>query len=105
MATIHTAWISNDMVVQLDRLADVDGTWIDTATVTFTLKDSDGSAVTGADTITMSHVASSTGRYRGTLADTVSLVEDRYTVEVTATGAAGQKFFFTGEVRARVRNE
>lgn len=68
--------------------------FINDATVTFTLKDSNGSAVSGASNISMSYVTGSKGVYEGTLEDGVSLTENStYYLEITAT-ASGDRVGF-----------
>ncbi len=80
-------YISADNLVEWDGLKDAsNGNYLNSATVTFTLKDSAGTAVTGASAIAMTYVALSNGKYQGTLESTVSLTEGgKYWLEVTAT--------------------
>lgn len=68
--------------------------YINDATVTFTLKDSGGSAVSGASGISMSYVTGTKGVYEGVLEDGVSLTENStYYLEITAT-ASGDRVGF-----------
>ena len=68
--------------------------FINDATVTFTLKDSAGSAVSGASGISMSYVTGSKGVYEGVLEDGVSLTAgSTYYLEITAT-ASGDRVGF-----------
>ena len=73
--------INSDNVVEVQTLTDVVAdTAITTATVTVTLKDSDGVNITGETwPLQMTHVAA--GTYRTTLSDSLGL-----TVDTTVTG-------------------
>lgn len=77
--------IGSDNIVRLDRLKNAStDAYVNTATVTFTLKDASGAVLQGPTT--MSYVAASNGRYDGIIEDTLSLPENAsYTVEITAT--------------------
>jgi hypothetical protein len=69
-------------------------TFINDATVTFTLKDSAGSAVSGASSISMSYVTGTRGVYEGVLEDGVSLTAgSTYYLEITATGSSDRVGF------------
>ena len=62
--------------------------FINNATVTFVLKDSAGSAVSGASG-TLSYVTGTKGVYEGSLEDGVSLTENStYYLEITATASS-----------------
>lgn len=68
--------------------------FVNNAAVTFTLKNSAGSAVSGANTISMSYVTGTRGCYEGTLEDGVTLTENAtYYLEITAT-ASGDRVGF-----------
>lgn len=68
--------------------------FINNATITFTLKDSGGSAVSGASSVSMSYVTGTKGVYEGVLEDAVSLTENStYYLEITAT-ASGDRVGF-----------
>lgn len=103
---MEVVFLSNDNVVELNGLKNIStDSYINSATVTFTLKDSDGDSVTGATNISMSYVASSDGIYRGTLADTVTLSHNTlYTCEVTINGGDGLQGFIIVPVRAMKRH-
>lgn len=77
--------IGSDNIVRLDKLKDASAdAYVNSATVTFTLKDSAGGVVQGPTA--MSYIASSDGRYEGLIQDTLTLTENAaYTLEVTAT--------------------
>ena len=82
----------NDMIFEVRGLAnEVTGSYLNAATVTCTLKDSGGAAVSGQSwPLTMSYVASSNGIYRATLPYTLDLVANgRYTLELDVNGGAG----------------
>jgi hypothetical protein len=83
-------YIDNTGVVELQGLTNtLTGEADTTATVTCTVKDLQGSAVTGRSwPATMAHV--SAGTYRTTLDDGIGIVEHRpYTIEINATGSGG----------------
>lgn len=84
------AYVGNDNVIQLKGLTDVDGNYINDATVTLTtVEDDEGTEVTGmAFPVSMPYVAASDGIYRATLQDGVNLVDKgNYvaTIDVDAT--------------------
>lgn len=63
--------------------------YVNDATMTFTLKNSAGSAVSGASGVSMSYVTGTRGCYRGVLEDGVSLTENStYYLEITATASS-----------------
>jgi len=75
-----TLLANSDTVVEVQTLTDaVADTVITTATVTVTLKDSDGNNITDAVDLPLSHISG--GTYRGNIPDTVSL-----TANTTVTG-------------------
>jgi hypothetical protein len=78
--------IGSDNLVRLDSLKNAStDAYLNTATVSFVLKDSSGATVQGSTA--MANV-NSTGRYEGTLtaANSGALTENaKYTVEITAT--------------------
>lgn len=74
-----------------DRVA---GTFLNDATLTFTLKNSAGSAVSGASAVSMTYVTGTQGVYEGVLEDGVSLTENStYYLEITATGSGDRVGF------------
>lgn len=87
-------YLGSDNVVQIDGLADHDGSYQNDATVVVeSVKDSDGSAVSGVTVpITMSYVAGSNGKYEGTVPDDEAalLTEgDWYDLIIKATSSSG----------------
>jgi len=77
--------ISSSNLVRLDALKDASaGTYVNSATVTFTLKDATGAVVQGPTA--MPYIAASNGRYEGTILNSDSLsAEALYSIEITAT--------------------
>ncbi len=74
-------WIGEDLNVALTGLVDaVSGSYLNTATVTFALKEDSGTAVAGG-TGTCAYVSASDGNYRGILDSAI-----------TATLTAGQQY-------------
>lgn len=82
-------YLGNDMRVRWDLMSDeLTGDYINDATVTFTLKDSDGDAVAGASAVSMPYVVDSDGRYQAKLAGSVALTNQaRYFLEISASSA------------------
>ena len=67
--------------------------FLNAATVTAVLKDSGGTPVPGADSITLSYVAGSDGRYDGIREASVALVKDAdYSLEITLTEGVLEDF-------------
>lgn len=89
MGSMVALYVGNDLRVRWDRMTDeLTGLYINDATVSFTLKDSTGIAVTGANAVSMPYVTSSNGRYQAKLAGTVSLTNGaRYYLEISASSA------------------
>ncbi len=84
--SIQALFISADNTIELDGLKLSDGSFANDATLTFTLKDTDGDAISGAENIAMAYVASSNGKYQGTLESSVSLVSGTtYYLEITSS--------------------
>lgn len=82
----------NDNVIELAGVRNgTTGDYLDAAAVAVTLTDSAGAEVSGETwPLSMAYVAGSNGRYRATLADTLSLTAgQRYTATITADGGAG----------------
>lgn len=104
MDVIYT---NNDNVVEIAGLQNsATEAYLNSATCTFTLSETPGgSAVSGADGVSLTYVSSSDGVYRGTLADTVSLTNGkRYYMTITADAGADLKAVWTVPVVARERN-
>lgn len=82
----------------------VSETFVNDATMTFTLKDSANAAVTLATSISMSYVTGTRGVYEGVLEDGVSLTSgSTYYLEITATGSSDRIGFRRIEYEAEYR--
>lgn len=82
----ESLWIGNDMELRLHGFKDSDDVYVNDATVTATVKDSDGVDVPGAVGIVLSYVSGSNGNYEGVLPDTVALVAgSKYMIHYTGT--------------------
>jgi len=78
----------DNLVSWFDPKDALDGSSIDDATGTVTLKDSDGNAVTGANELTVSYTAGPPRRYYATIPSTITLTEGAvYYVEFILTDA------------------
>jgi hypothetical protein len=82
--------IGSDNLVRLEQLANAStGAYINNATVSFALKDSNSNVILSSQS--MPYVASSNGRYEGTIpnANTSTMaVNSLWTVEITALSGA-----------------
>jgi len=89
-------YINSDNRVRWDRMKDArDDSYVNTATVTFTLKNEDGTAIVGASAVSMPYVALSDGRYQGTLpraASTLLTPGQKLFLELTATRGSAVAF-------------
>lgn len=82
---IVTLYRMNDNIVTWDFMEDSLGNFINNATVTMTLNDADGDAVTGVENLPMAYVTGSNGRYQGAISSNIGLtVGAAYTLEITA---------------------
>lgn len=81
--------IGEDNLIEWDEMKNsADDTYVNDASVSFTLKNADDSVVAGASNVSMPYIASSNGKYQGTLEDSVILTRGtRYYLEITATGS------------------
>lgn len=108
MSTTHIIYKGNDMVLELRGLAsEVTGDYLNYATVAVTLKDASGVEVSGESwPLAMAYVASSNGKYRATLADTLSLTDRaRYTATITADAGAGLKGEWVEDLVCQLRKK
>lgn len=82
-------FLGNDMRIRWDRMTDeLTGSFVNDATVTFTLKTTAGVAVSGAEAVSMPYVSGSDGRYQAKLAGSVALTnQSRYFLEISASSA------------------
>lgn len=101
-------YIENDNLVELDELKDnADDSYVNDATVTVTLQEPGGTEVSGQTwPATMSYVASSDGKYQGTLEDDVSLIAGQpYNAIINVTASDDRIAKWTVECIARERHE
>jgi hypothetical protein len=87
-------FVDSDNLIRLDALKlAADDSYVNDATVTFTLKDAGEATVPNVAAVSMPYVLASDGRYQGTLQSTVSLaLGGKYFLEVTATSGANVLF-------------
>lgn len=101
MSSTLTIYRNNDNLVQnpTPMTRSSDGAYVNDATVTMTLKDSAGAAVSGASGLSLTYVTDSNGRYQGTLPYTLSLTAgEDYTLEITGTTGSGVRAFWVLDV-------
>jgi len=97
-----TLFIDNDNYIELVGLVDNDGNYKNAATVTVTLKDSDGSNVAGAVNLSMNYLGGTNGDYSAQLEDTLPLIPGDYTAEVSAAaGSMKAKWLVACEAKYR----
>lgn len=71
------------------------GSYVNDATVTMTLKTSAGATVSGASALVLTYVTGSNGKYQGTLPYTLSLTNgETYTLEITGITGGGERAFW-----------
>ena len=90
---VDPIYISVDHNMTLTGM-NIAGTYLNTATATYVLKDADGSTVSGG-TGTLSYVSASNGNYLGVIESTVTalLTENaRYWIEITFSQGSYQDF-------------
>jgi len=87
-------YLSEDNLIEWDALTDAaDGTFVNDATMTFTIKDTAEAALTGANGVSMSYVAASDGKYQGVAPSTVTYTDAAtYYLEVTAASSGRDGF-------------
>jgi len=87
-------YLSEDNLIEMDELTDAaDGTYVNDATMTFSIKDTAEAVLTGANGVTMSYVAASNGKYQGVSPKTVVFtVATTYYLEVTAASSGRDGF-------------
>lgn len=103
---VQTLYVGNDMLIEVAGLAEVlTGAAINDATVTVTLKTDAGVSVTGATwPLSMAYVANSSGIYRVTLPDTLSLTADAsYIAHINADGGDGRMGHWERDIVAKTR--
>lgn len=99
----------NDNLIEVLSLQDeATDAYLNTATVSVTLKDSAGANIPGEMwPLTLAYVASSNGTYRATLKSTLTLPAAGQSVvaEVSANGGSGKKGFWKMTVGVKERTE
>lgn len=107
MSNVHILLDNNDSILEVDGLKnELTGAYLNSATVTVTLKDAAGANVTG-DTWpkALAYLALSNGTYRATLLYSLALTAgSRYTATIIADGGAGLRAEWTLECVCRARN-
>jgi hypothetical protein len=100
-------FISNDNVLTLVGLQNSDtAAYLNAATVTVTLVDSDGTDVAGVTwPLSMGYVAASDGKYKVILPDTITglTAEDALTAKITADGGVGLQGYWEIPLTAKTR--
>jgi hypothetical protein len=84
---MDVVYVLNDNLIEIDKLQDAsDDSYINDATVTVTLKDSDGTNVTGQSwPLTLGYVAGTDGKYQGTLESALNLTSrEQYYAHIDA---------------------
>jgi len=107
MSCALTLYVDNSNVVELQGLTNsASGDFDVGATVTVTLYDRDGVAVTGQVwPATMAYVTGTDATYRATLESDIDIVAGRvYRAVVSATGSGGETGKWTGSVIAETRS-
>ena len=87
---MRALFIDSDNLVEWDEMMNLaTDTYINNATVAFTLKTILGVAVSGATSVTMSYVAASNGKYQGVIESTVDLGDPgtEYDLEITVSSS------------------
>lgn len=91
---VQTLYLGNDMLLEVANLRDqATGDYLNAATVTVSLEDSEGNAVVGESwPLALSYITASNGVYRAILRDTLTLAVDaRYVAEVIADSGEGRR--------------
>lgn len=107
MSHTMAVYVDNTNLIEVDGLADVDGSFINGADVEFTIQDGDGVPVSGQSWPTpMPYVAASNGKYRGVLSASLVLVPDTVyyaIIDAIDTGNVGHwEYAFTARTRRAV---
>src|SRR5690606_34779862 len=107
MINYSALYVGNTSIIELDGLADQDGAYQNDAAVTLqSLVDKrTGDAVSGVTVpLTLSYVASSNGKYQGTIPHDADVTAGRvYIATILAISSAGQKAEWTEGVVAQGR--
>lgn len=106
MQLVAIIYLTNDNVIELTGLQNaVDDAYQNSATVTVTIKDANGTNVVGETwPLVMAYVSASDGDYRANLRDTLTLVDGaRYYATVTADAGVNGLATWIEELIARER--
>jgi hypothetical protein len=106
MSNVAILYTGNDTVLEIKGLKnEVTGGFLNAATVTATLVDSDGDEVGGHDwPATLAYVTDSDGIYRATLPYGMALTSGgRYTAQITANAGSGLRASWAIPCLARAR--
>jgi hypothetical protein len=98
-------YFSSDNLLEVTGLKNAaSGNFVNNATVTANIVDSDGNAVTNATNISLSYISGSNGNYRGTIPDTADIDRSaEYVAQITADGGAGLKAYWEIDLQSQVR--
>ena len=98
-------FVDNDLYVEIDGLHDglTPTSYFNAATVSATLRDSTGTAVTGATNITLNYVPASNGKYIGSIQESFNPpIGSGYKLEITAIQSGIQgKWTIKAKVKIR----
>jgi hypothetical protein len=96
--------VGADNLVQWDRMTDPStGSYVNNATVTFTLYTAAGGVISGVENVSMPYVAGSSGRYQGWIPYDTGLVSgQRYKLVITSTWS-GKRGYRVGNFVAQSR--
>lgn len=106
MSNVNILYTTNDTVIEVKGLKnEVTGAFLNAATVTATLVDSDGDQVAGETwPKSLEYVYGSDGIYRATLPYTMGLTSGgRYTAQISVNGGSGLRASFALPCVARGR--
>ena len=95
--TTAVAYVGNTNSILLSGLKDeLANTWINDATVTFTIKDATGTPLEGVSwPLSMSYIAASNGNYAGYLTHSMGLLNGKkYTALIDADGSTSDTELF-----------
>lgn len=85
-----TLYVDNDNRIKLSGLVDADGAYQNSATVTVTLLERDGTEVTGETwPLTMSYSSGSDGNYTAVLQDTLSVTSGQRLIARVSVSSGG----------------
>lgn len=103
--TARVLYVDNDMRLEVSGLRDLDGNYLNSATVSATIYDSLGVAVAGQSwPLNLAYVLLSNGIYRGIIDDGAGFIDGKeYTIVIEAT-YSGNKAKWTLTAPAQIRN-